>query len=127
VAKQERDRKTVRVVDLPNGLPSIGELHIELEEYWDVLLGRVESPIDEGVSNLAHLASAYYGRAKEMEASILAGERDHLFAKNGPHYRFRTGELRSFIEMAKNSYELGSRLITVDLAARDMRWDEPSA
>lgn len=88
----------------------------ELQDYWDILLGRIDPPTaagPNGVGTLAVLASAFYGRAKEIESKILEGEREGIIIRGSAMYRFRTGELRSFIDMAKNAYELGSRLITL--------------
>jgi hypothetical protein len=85
----------------------------------DCLLGRVEPPIDNGISTLAEVANAYYARAREIEMILLRGELDGHILKGTAPYRFRTGELRSFIELAKNCYELGSRRITAAQIAYD--------
>ena len=39
----------------------------ELENYTDVIFGRKESPVNEGISTMYEVAVAYYARAKEIE------------------------------------------------------------
>lgn len=84
----------------------------EFQDYWDILLGREVPPIDVGTLTLMEVANAYYARAREVEKIILEGEREGLYLRGSSHYRYRTGELRSFIEMSKAAYELGSRRLT---------------
>lgn len=90
----------------------IHELSRELKDMMDVLLGREEPPVDTGISTLMEVAEAYHARAKEMEAMIHEWEREGVVAKGSSMYRFRTGQLRSFIELAKGSMDLGSRRVT---------------
>lgn len=61
---------------------------------------------------LMEVANAYYSRAKEIEFRIHEGERLGEIQKGGDLYRFRTGELRDFIDLAKSAQELGSRRLT---------------
>lgn len=91
---------------------NIPQMSEELSNYTDVLLGRDEPPIDAGIMTLAEVANAYYARAREMEMEILDGERVGAILKNSGAYKFRTGKLRSFIEMSRNCYELGSRRVS---------------
>lgn len=86
----------------------------ELAEMTDVLLGRQDPPIDRGVLTLMEVADAYYARAKEMEMLILQAEADGTVLKSSRTYKFRTGQLRSFIDMAKYAIELGSRRVTAE-------------
>jgi hypothetical protein len=109
----------VRDFTVGEGLPSITTVRDEIQDYVDVLLGRVAPPIDKGVSTLAEVASAYYARAREIEMILLRGELDGHVIRGSAQYRYRTGELRSFIELAKNCWELGSRRITVAQMALD--------
>lgn len=97
---------------IPSGLGKVDDLVVELNGYTDILLGRVEPPVD-GVSALMECADAYYARGCEIDMLIHEGERDFSIGKGDPHYRFRTGELRSFLELTKRSAELGSRRITM--------------
>lgn len=94
------------------GLPTVDELWAELQEYIDIILGRQPSSVQSPYLSLGEVATAYYCRAQEIDARIHAGERSGDIVKGSPYYRFRTGELRSFIELAKKSAELGSRRLT---------------
>ena len=86
----------------------------ELENYTDVIFGRKESPVNEGISTMYEVAVAYYARAKEiemfckkLESGLDVGKTRH------PIYKFRTGQLNVFIELVKELSKLGSRRITV--------------
>jgi hypothetical protein len=87
----------------------------------DVLMGHVDAPIDVGVMTLMEVADAYYARAKEIEQLILRAEAEGQVTKGSRTYRFRTGELRSFIEMASHAADLGSRRVTVAKLEYDMQ------
>ena len=84
----------------------------ELQCHVDILLGRVEPPIDAGVMTLMELAEAYHARAKEMEMEIHDAERQGAVTRGSGAYKFRTGKLRSFTELASKTIELGSRRVT---------------
>lgn len=79
---------------------------------WDVLLGREDPPIQSGVSTLMEVADAYFARANEISSLILRAIHNEHLSKGGAHDKFRTGELRNFIEVAKRAADLGSRRIT---------------
>ena len=86
----------------------------ELENYTDVIFGRKESPVNEGITTMYEVAVAYYARAKEiemfckkLESGLDVGKTRH------PIYKFRTGQLNVFIELVKELSKLGSRRITV--------------
>ena len=85
----------------------------EIAEMMDILLGRENAPIALGFSTLMETADAYFARASEIEQYILRHERAGRVSRNTPLYKFRTGELRSFQEVARRAAELGSRRITV--------------
>lgn len=86
----------------------------ELQDMIDVLHGREDPPYPANrVESLAEVAGAYYSRAKEIEIQILRGEREGYVMSTSALSKFRKGELRSFIELAKLTYELGSRRITL--------------
>jgi len=87
---------------------------LELESYTDVIFGRKDSPVNEGISTMYEVSVAYYARAKEiemfckkLESGIDVGKTRH------PIYKFRTGQLNVFIELVKELSKLGSRRITV--------------
>jgi len=95
------------------GLPTLTSLQSELQDMMDVLLGRIEPPIDTGVSSLMEVADAYFARASEIAMLILGKEREGNLSRASKYVKFRTGELRHFLEVAKRASELGSRRITV--------------
>lgn len=103
----------LRDVPLELGLPKLEDLVAEFDHYRDVLLGRVEPPIDVGVGTLMEVADAYFARACEVDQLIHQGEREGGIFKNSNYYKFRTGELRSFLDLSKRAAELGSRRITL--------------
>lgn len=84
----------------------------ELNDYTDMLLGRVDPPFDHGVMTLMELAETVHARAREIEMELLEKESEGVILKGSMAYQFRTGKLRSFIEMAKRTIDLGSRRIT---------------
>ena len=97
-----------------NTMDQVRNFERELDGYNNVIFGREETPIKNGVSTMYELAVAYYARAKEIEmyckkfeSGIDVGKTRH------PIYRFRTGQLNVFIEMVKELAKLGSRRITV--------------
>ena len=106
-------------VPLPEGLPEYEAIVEELRGYCEVLLGRVEPPIQSPYLGLAEVAAAYYARAREIEMMIYDGELSGAIEKGSTYYRLRTGQLNSFIEMSKRMYDLGSRRLSQeDLLAR---------
>lgn len=90
----------------------VNRMSAELSQYVDILLGRVDPPIDVGALTLMELAEAFHARAKEMEMEIHDAERMGSVTRGSGAYRFRTGKLRSFIELAAKTIELGSRRVT---------------
>ena len=104
----------VRTFKLPEGLSNPTVLASELQDMVDVLMGREEPPVPaKRVDSLAEVANAYYARAKEIEMQILRGEREGVIVSSSAMSKFRRGELRSFIELVKQTYEMGSRRITL--------------
>lgn len=85
---------------------------LELQEMTDVLLGRTNPPEGLGILSLYETADAYFARASEMTMLIQQAEREGTVLKGSSHYRFRTGELRTFMEMAKRAADLGSRRLS---------------
>lgn len=102
----------LNVVPIGDHLANTDELWAEIQGYMDVLLGRADSPIESPYLALAEVATAYYARAQEMDALIHHHEREGIILRGSPMYRFRTGELRAFIELSKRCAELGSRRLT---------------
>lgn len=94
------------------GLSTVEEMSAELLGYTHVLLGRVDPPIENGVMTLMEVANAYYSRALEIQMRLHEGERLGEVHRGSDLYRFRTGELRDFIELAKGAQDLGSRRLT---------------
>lgn len=107
--------KRTRTIQVGQGLPDVADMQAELDEYLDVLLGREDAPV-EGLMALFETADMYYARASEMDMMILRGEASGEISKGSPHSRFRTGELRTFRELAKRAADLGSRRLTMATA-----------
>ena len=111
-------------VAVGEGLPDVDDLVAEFLGYADIILGRADPPTD-GMAylDLMEIAAAYYARAKEVEMLILWSEQQRKVIRGSPHYKFRTGQLRSFIEMAKMMADLGSRRLTQERLMYDQRYD----
>lgn len=113
-----KQRPRLRAVPLGHGLPNLTVMRAELLDMTDVLIGRKEPPINAGHLTLMEVADAYYARASEMTMLIQEMESDGLIKrgrgndKGDALYQFRTGELRTFMEMAKRAADLGSRRLT---------------
>ena len=90
-------------VETIEGLPSIEELMDELTGYLNVMMGRADPPLqlDGFYLDLMEVAAVYYARAKEIDMLIHWEEQNRRVIRGSPYYRFRTGQLRSFMEMAK--------------------------
>jgi len=111
----------LRKLTMGEGLGSVDELREELDGYLNVLMGRKPPPIDNGVLTLQEYANAVYSRAAELTMLILRGESDNKLAKGSRIYRFRTGELRTFMELAAKASDLGSRRLTQAQTAYTLR------
>ena len=61
---------------LKKGLSSAQELHEEINNYIDVLMGHINPPIADGVDTLFEVSSTYLARAKEIEIKLLERERN---------------------------------------------------
>ena len=104
----------LRAFRLGEGIPAIPEMVSELQDMTDVLLGRKDPPIDSGTITLLETADAYFARASEMTMLLQQAEREGKILSRSAHYKFRTGELRTFMEMAKRAADLGSRRVTFE-------------
>lgn len=78
-----------------------------------VLVGHQNPPVNIGIGTLMEVASAYFARGMELTSLIQRGETEGQVPRGSKLYKFRTGELRSFLDIAKNATEMGSRRITV--------------
>lgn len=110
-------------VPLGTNLPDPEEIKDELLGYCDVLLGRVEPPIDSPYLQLAEVATAYYARACELDMLLHEEERSGRVIRGQSYYLLRTGALRSFLEMSKKMADLGSRRLTQEQVLFDQRRD----
>ena len=115
--------RRLSAVPVDIGLPDVDSLWDEISGYVDVLLGRTEPPIESPYLGLAECATAYYARGLEIDMLIHAGERKGEVVRGSPYYKFRTGELRSFIELAKRCADLGSRRLTQEQHLYNQRMD----
>jgi hypothetical protein len=104
-------QRRTRVIPIGEGLPTLDDMRDEIAEYMDVLLGRTDAPV-QGPSALMETADIYYARASELIMKIQQGETDGVVPKGSALTRFRTGELRTFQEIASKAAALGSRRIT---------------
>lgn len=76
-------------------------------------MGREAPPLNKGVGTLMEVAEAYHARASEISALIQRAESQGHTLRGGAMYKFRTGELRTFLEATKRTIDLGSRRITL--------------
>jgi len=112
-------------VETIEGLPSIEELMDELTGYLNVMMGRADPPLqlDGFYLDLMEVAAVYYARAKEIDMLIHWEEQNRRVIRGSPYYRFRTGQLRSFMESAKMMADLGSRRLTQERLLSEQRLD----
>lgn len=93
----------------------------ELQNMTDVLLGRLDPPgVQNPMLQMMEVADAYYARASEITRLLQQAEREGRITRGSAHYKFRTGELRTFMEMAKQAADLGSRRLTAESLRYDM-------
>jgi hypothetical protein len=110
-AVADNRRFGVRLFDIADTF-KVGDMMDELMEYCNVLLGRTPPPVDYGAWTLMELAEAYHARASEMEMVIFHAEQQGKVTKGSTAYRFRTSQLRTFLEMTRRMMDMGSRRIT---------------
>jgi hypothetical protein len=95
------------------GLGTPDQISDEIQDMINVLLDRVNSPIDpENALALMEVADAYYMRASELTYKIHRLERQGKVNKGDELYKLRTGELADFLEACKRSIETGSRRLS---------------
>lgn len=114
-----------RLTDVPlgEGIPEVDDLRDELLGYANVLLGREVPLVDSPYLTLMEIATAYYARGLEIEMMIHGLEQDHKVVRGSPLNKFRTGQLRSFLEMAKKMADLGSRRLSQERLLSEQRYD----
>ena len=113
--------QTLTQVNVGLGLGNIEALRDEVIGSADVLLGRPEPPLDSPYLGLAEVATAYYCRAREIEMHIYDAEREGSVLRGMPLYKFRTGQLASFLELSKKMADLGSRRLTQEQLIASLR------
>lgn len=111
-------------VPVGDGLPEPGEIIDELLYYSEVLLGKEPPPYEGGgYLDMMEIAAAFRGRAMYLDQKILGEEQAGKVPRGHPYYRIRTGQLRTFIEMSKMMFDLGSRRLTHEDLLHQMRDD----
>lgn len=108
----------------PIAFPTVNrydDLLDEFTHYANVLLGREPSPIQSPYLELMEVATAYHSRAREVEMELLTMEQAGTIMRGDALYRFRTGQLSSFIEMTRKCIDLGSRRLTQEQTISRMR------
>lgn len=118
--KSAQTPSAIRMFPMGSGLPKLRDMKAEVDEMRDVLMGREEPPIQRGVLTLMEVAEAYYSRCSEMTALIQRKEEEGVVTRSSSYYKFRTGELRTFMEAMKRTIDLGSRRITAARLEYDM-------
>jgi hypothetical protein len=118
-----------KLTDVPvnDSLPSPEEIQDELIYYCNVLLGREAPPIESPYMDLCEIASAYFARACELEIMIYWEEQHQRVMRGHPLYKIRTGQLRTFMDMAKRMADLGSRRLTQEQLLYEQKYDEGGA
>ena len=58
----------------------LSDIHQEIDEYINVLMGHINPPISDGVDTLFEVSSTYLARAKEIEIKLLERERNGSIA-----------------------------------------------
>lgn len=122
-ASQAQFGRRLTDVVVGSGLPTVEELQEELLGYVDILMGRADPDVDSPYLDLMEHAAAYFARGKELEILILGEEQSRRVVRGHPLNKFRTGQLRSFNEMAKHMADLGSRRLSQERLLEDQRYD----
>lgn len=102
----------LRSFRINSGITPLPELRQELDGYTEILMGHEQPPIDNAEMTLMEYSNAVYSRAMEITILLQRAESEGTVLKGSKYYKFRTGELRSFTELALRCVELGSRRVT---------------
>lgn len=96
------------------GLDDVTVLEQEVDQMWDTILGRRDAPELPNSPHLAlqEIATAYLGRALEMDTKILRAERNGAVQRGSQLQKFRTGDLANLIVLCRKAADLGSRRLT---------------
>jgi hypothetical protein len=95
-------------------LPGLALLKSEVMDMWDVLLGNRPPPINSTRTDaMMETADAYFARASYITAMIQRAEQEGKLKRGDAYVSFRSGELRTFMDVAKRSADMGSRRVTV--------------
>lgn len=95
------------------GLGTPDEISDEIQDMLNVLLARVNSPVDaDNALALMEVADAYYMRASELAFKIHRLERLGIVSRGDDLYKLRTGEINDFLEACKRTIETGSRRLS---------------
>ena len=92
---------------------TIDEWREELDQMMAVMVGRVDPPVDLGVSTMLEVSDAYLARVTEMVVAINRMETDGMVKRGSRANLFRTRELDPFGELLRKTHTAGSRRITV--------------
>lgn len=112
LASPVRPAGRLRAFKLGEGVPSIPQMVLEIQDMIDVLMGRNDPPVELGHMTMMEVADGYFARASELTMDLQRLEREGRIMRGSAHMKFRTGELRTFMEMAKRAADLGSRRLT---------------
>jgi len=93
----------------------------EIDEYMDMLLGRTPLPVNNGIMSLMESATYMFARAGEITGKLQEAESKGYITRGSQHYKFRTGKLRTFMDVCSKTIELGSRHVTWASKEAEMR------
>lgn len=110
--KKPAKKKRVTAVKVGEGVQSLQEMREEVDSMMAVLTGKEDPPIDAGLLTLQEVAFAYYARGSEMYMNLARAESSGTVIKGSAPAKFRTMELRQFLEVSKAAMDLGSRRVT---------------
>jgi hypothetical protein len=126
VRGHNRYSQRVTEIKVDIGLPPIEELQDEFIGYMAVFLGRDPLPPEVEESpylGLREFADVVYARAGEVDMLIHWGEQNRQVPRGHPYYRFRTGQLRTFMSVAKRMSDLGSRRLSEQKLLVEQQYD----
>lgn len=110
-------------VPVAAGLGTVDEIMDELLDMTDVVLGRTNPPIDNGVMTRHEVCLAYYSRVCEIDILLHEHERKKRGVKGDPFSQLRTQQVRRMLEMLKAQVQAGSRALTHEQFLYQMQTD----
>ncbi len=111
VRKPEK-KEPVTAVKVGEGVMDLQTMRDEIDYMMTVLLGKEDPPVDAGLLTLQEVAYGYFARASELYITLARAETAGTVIKGSATQKFRTMELRQFLEVARAAMELGSRRVT---------------